>query len=356
LINQTAEGMAMPSLNLAFLSQRKLILASILASICSVSLLAGGPAVAEICNRSADNSWTVAPDFRGDKARTQLSGAACNESLSRCIAANDEKIYAQLFTVSGSRIIPDASSVDLIATDDEPDTEGAAYASGSFYITGSHGNSRRKNKPNEQSYVVVRVNAASGKVDARSTKWRGAIFKSAKLGPYAGQRLKDGGPGGAGGANVEGIAVWNDRMYLGFRGPSVGNNAYALSAPLREVFDNPGTELNARDHEIALGKRTGIRDLAAVDSGLLILTGPVNEPDGKDPKEEAPVRSIFHWNPETGKLDLLAQLDPLPPDVKAETLVVLPNDGDKARFRALLIFEGIANGGPFECSFSRPKE
>lgn len=337
----------MPSLSRAHLSRCKLILAA----ICSASLLAAGPALSQICERSADNIWTVESDFRGNKARTQLSGAACNEAISRCIAANDEKTYAQFFTVSGSKIIPDAS-IDLIAGDDEPDAEGAAYAGGSFYITGSHGNSRRRNKPNEESYVVARVNAESGTVDAHSRKWRGAIFRSEKLKPYAAQPLKDGGPGQAGGANVEGIAVWRDRMYLGFRGPSVGNNAYALSASLGEVFNNPDKDMSARDHEIALGEKTGIRDLAAVDSGLLILTGPVNEPDNEGEKVD---RSIFHWNPETGKLDRLAQLSPLTNGAKAETLVVLPDNGDKGRFRVLLIFEGPPNGDPFECSFPKPK-
>lgn len=314
---------------------------------------AGGPAVSQVCQRSAENGWTVNPPFRGDKARTQLSGAACNETLSRCIAANDEKVYAQSFSVSGSTIVPD-SSIDLIPGDDEPDAEGAAYATGSFYVTGSHGNSRRKNKPNDASYIVVRINAASGAVDGRSVKWRNAIFKSDKLANYAGKSLKDGGPDQAGGVNVEGIAVWKDRMYLGFRGPSVSGNAYALSAPLKAVFDDPKVELDAKDHAIALGDKTGIRDLAAVDSGLLILTGPVNEPDEKDNKDVRVERLIFHWNPETGKLDRLAQLSPLPKDVKAETLVVLP-DSDNSQFRVLLIFEGAPNGDPFECRFLRPK-
>ena len=321
------------------------------ASICSAFLMAATAAASEVCKRPAQNSWTVAHPFRGDKARTQLSGAACNKSLSRCIAVNDEKVYAQLFTVSESRITPDASSIDLIAGDDEPDTEGAAFASGSFYVTGSHGNSRKKNKPNEPSYVVVRINAASGAVDGHSTKWRNAIFNSEKLKPYAGQSLKDGGPGQAGGANVEGIAVWKERMYLGFRGPSVGKKAYALSAPIKEIFEKDDKELSAKDHEIELGEKTGVRDLAAVDTGLLILTGPLNEPEG----DEKVSRSILHWNPDSGKLDTIAQLDPLPKDVKAETLVVLPDNGDKSRFRVLLIFEGLADGSPFECSFARPK-
>ncbi len=321
------------------------------AAVCSVCLVATGSAASETCKRSADNSWKVAHHFRGDKARTQLSGAACNETLSRCVVVNDEKVYAQLFAVSGTKITPDASSIDLIAGEDEPDAEGAAFANGSFFVTGSHGNSRKKNKPNEKSYIVVRINAASGAVDGQSMKWRDAIFNSEKLKPFAAQPLKDGGPGQAGGANVEGIAVWNERMYLGFRGPSVGKTAYALSAPLNEVFANDDKKLTAKDHEIELGEKTGIRDLAAADTGVLILTGPVNEPDGDEKVE----RSIRHWNPESGKVDTLARLEQLPKGQKAETLVVLPDNGDRSRFRVLLIFEGAEDGDPFECSFARPK-
>src|SRR5258707_335798 len=80
----------------------------------------------------------------------------------------------------------------------------------------------------------------------------------------AAQPLKDGGPEKAGGANVEGIALWENRMYLGFRGPSVGNKAFILSAPESEVFAKSDDALVATDHEVELGARAGIRDLAAV--------------------------------------------------------------------------------------------
>ena len=302
-------------------------------------------ALAQTCGPASGKTWTVESNFKGDKARTQLSGAACNiaAQVPQCLVVNDEKTYAQRFTISGTTLVP-GQSIDLIEGDDEPDAEGAAFWKGSFYVTGSHGNSRKKNKPNEASYVAVRIDATSGKVD-RSDKFRKAIFASGKLGPFAAQPLKDGGPGQAGGANVEGIAVLGDRIYLGFRGPSVGKSAFLLSAPESEVFSNSNAPLTAKDHEVELGARTGIRDLAAVSTGLLILSGPVNEEDVKP--------AIFHWNPENGKIDRLAAVE-TPAGAKAETLLVL-NDTANDSFRVLLIFEGPANGAPIECQIAKPK-
>jgi Protein of unknown function (DUF3616) len=307
--------------------------------------LSAPAAFAQSCTPASWKSWSVQSNFRGDKARTQLSGAACDATASRCIAVNDEKEYAQFFTMSGSAITP-GNTVDLVTGDDEPDAEGAAFAGDFFYVTGSHGSSRKKNKPNDASYVVARIDAKSGLVNARSAKWRGAISASKELGPYAGQPLKDGGPDKAGGANVEGIAVWKDRMYLGFRGPSIGSKAFLLSAPVAEVFSDPNIALAARSQTVTLGARAGIRDLAAVPTGLLILSGPVDD--------EPVTPAIYHWNPETETLDMLAQLTTLAAGVKAETILVLGNN-EEGKYRVMLIFEGAANGGPVECSIPKPK-
>lgn len=311
-----------------------------------IGIFSMSSAFAQACTPATWKAFSVQSNFRGDKAREQLSGAACDETLSRCIAVNDEKEYAQFFAISGTAITP-GTSFDFAKGGEEPDAEGAAFAGGYFYVAGSHGNSRKKNNPNAASYVVARIDAKSGLVDGSSTKWRGAISRSAKLGPYAAQPLKNGGPDNAGGANAEGVAVWKDRMYLGFRGPSVRDTAYILSAALGDVFTSPEKDMTAADHEIKLGPRAGIRDLAAVQTGLLILSGPVND--------EAVTPSIFHWNPETNKLDMLVQLAALPASTKVETIVVLRDGADQSQYQVLLLFEGAKNGRPVECSLPKPK-
>lgn len=308
-----------------------------------LGLASATPAAAQMCGPDTWKAWSVTPNFRGDKARREISGAACDHAAGRCIAVNDQRPFAQLFSISGRTITP-GDSVDLIPGDTEPDAEAAAFADGRFYVSGSHGNSRRENKPNEPSYVVARINVQTGAVDARSDKWRNAISASAELGPYAAKKLDGGGPDGAGGANIEGLAVWKGRMYLGFRGPSVSGKAFLMSAPIDDVFSS-GAALAAATHSIRLGDRTGIRDLAAVETGLLILSGPVNN--------DALAPLIWHWNPESGALELLGQVSDLPEDIKAETILVLP-DSDAARHRLLLFFEGDKNGRPAECSVPKP--
>ncbi|OQW55150.1 MAG: hypothetical protein A4S14_13660 [Proteobacteria bacterium SG_bin9] len=302
------------------------------------------PAIAQMCGPDTWKAWTVTQNFRGDRAREEISGVACDLAASRCIAVNDHRPFAQLFSISGRTITP-GDSVDLIPGDVEPDAEAAAFADGRFYVAGSHGNSRRTNEANEPSYVVARINAQTGTVEARSDKWRNAISSSAELGPYAAKKLDGGGPGGAGGANIEGLAVWKGRMYLGFRGPSIGGKAFVMSAALDDVFSGGTASLTATTHSLRLGDRTGIRDLAAVETGLLVLSGPVND--------EAVTPLIWHWNPESGALDLLGQVSDLPEDVKAETILALPSS-DASRYRLLLFFEGEKNGKPAECSVPKP--
>ncbi len=81
------------------------------------------------------------------------------------------------------------------------------------------------------------------------------------------------------GVNIEGIAVKDGRMYLGLRGPSENDSAYVISVDARAAFA-PDQELEATADKLQLGPDTGIRDLAAVADGLLVLTGPVNTTEG----------------------------------------------------------------------------
>ena len=64
-------------------------------------------------------------DFKGDEARQQLSGAACAKTdppLSSCIVVNDQKKYAQFFSVVGDTIVPGAV-IKLSDAEDDPDLE-----------------------------------------------------------------------------------------------------------------------------------------------------------------------------------------------------------------------------------------
>lgn len=94
-------------------------------------------------------------------------------------------------------------------------------------------------------------------------------------------------------------------------------------------------------NRLKLGNETGIRDLAAVDGGILILSGPVND--------QKVIPAIYFWNDQTDDLRLLAQLE-IPEklkEFKAETLLILRDEKGQP-FRALVMFDGAENGGPTE--------
>ncbi|MGB9369376.1 MAG: DUF3616 domain-containing protein [Xanthobacteraceae bacterium] len=299
-------------------------------------------------------AWSVRGNFeKGEEARTNLSGAACTTRappFRSCLIVNDQKNYAQFFHVDGTKLIPGAVVRLRDGGDGDPDLEGAAYDSGFFYAIGSHGRTRWANKPNDTSYAVFRFPVR------KSGKPKFAMSENSAAGVQSSERLRAAirdaeGPGAfydkplaQNGVNIEGIAVKDGRMHLGFRGPSVEGRGFILSADADAVFGKK--TLRAKVHALPLGATTGIRDLAAVRDGVLILTGPVND--------QPVTPAVFLWNQKTGALKKLGALA-IPEEYKkhkAETLLVLRDEKNKP-YRVLVMFDGPENGGPTEYEIPR---
>jgi hypothetical protein len=313
-------------------------------------------AVAQAKLESAPAAWTVSGKFKKDEeARINISGAACAAKappFDSCIVVNDQKKYAQFFSIDGTVINP-GKVIRLLDKDakGDPDAEGAAYDNGNFYITGSHGRSRHDpDDHNKSSYVVFRF-----PVDKTTGKPAFHVSDDDVVGVEASRRLRDvikdkvgaffDRPLDENGVNIEGIAVKDGRMYLGLRGPSDNGNAIIISVDADAVFA-PDQDLNARAEKLHLGPATGIRDLATVSDGLLVLTGPVNK------QEVTP--SVRHWNPKTAALGQprALKIPDLGTDAKAETLLVL-RDVDGEPWRVLVMFDGPENGAPTEYRIPR---
>jgi hypothetical protein len=305
--------------------------------------------------------WTVSKNFKKnvekdkpkDQPRANLSGAACvptTPKFTSCLIANDEKKYAQFFSIDGSRLKPQ----DLIRLSDEkkdPDAEGVAYADGFFYVIGSHGRSRHSDSDNDSSYVVFRipVDPATGVskfepdeeevVGVESSgRLRKALRKSDTIGDFFDEPLAEGG------INIEGIAVRNGRMHLGLRGPSHKGAAFVLSVDAAAVFSK-GSNLDSKVTRLPLGENTGIRDLAAVSDGILILAGPTRT-------EKVPY-SVWFWNGTDTNARLLRTLDLSGVDEEAKAEILLVLEEDATQVRVLVMFDGIENGGPM--SFKIPR-
>jgi Protein of unknown function (DUF3616) len=333
--------------------RRKVLTGPFACAAATLVWLAAAPAQQII--QPAGPAWSVQPKFeKNADARKAISGAACAPTLPPvCLAANDEKKYAQFFSIKDTTLAP-AEVIRLVPNQengfefDELDAEGVAYDDGFFYVVGSHGAPRKSGKPVDASRFFVfrfKVNEQSGKPEfrfsdehvdtkaiAKSSKLRDVIRKAPPLASFAEKPLND-----ENGANIEGIAVKGPAIFLGFRGPVVGANAFILAVDANGVF-GPG-DLDFAIHPIPLGEQTGIRDLAALKTGMLVLSGPAPDVAG--------AYGISHWNEQSRAWKPLATLGGIPSGGKPESLIVL-DENDPQHYRVLVLIEGIENAHPLE--------
>ncbi|MCK9605034.1 MAG: DUF3616 domain-containing protein [Methylomonas sp.] len=200
----------------------------------------------------------------------------------------------------------------------EIDIEGLAYADGYLWLTGSHSLKRNKPKPDQNvnrnqnrlaniiregnRFLIARIQIETHKGSYRlgkTHKKRSAaslqgdkndneLTKALAHDPHLAAFLSI--PGKDNGFDIEGLAVINDRLFLGLRGPVLRGWAVILEIEL----DGQGRHLQTigpnrqlyRKHFLQLGG-LGIRDLCFRNADLLILAGPSMALDG-------PV-SVFCW-------------------------------------------------------------
>jgi hypothetical protein len=267
---------------------------------------------------------TVTLDFDGgSKKELSLSGAASvGEYL---FLAPDEGSSIPRLRPEGRGSYGRRASFPLRAllplpggAEDELDLEGMDYADGYLWVVGSHGGVRTKidddtdlddvpgllaqvDRPASRQVLIrlaldaddvpTAVVADTNGVD-RTSAWlgdgqdglRAALVRDRHLGAFLDTPGKDNG------IDVEGLAVLEDRVLLGMRGPVLRGWAVVLeihpetsaSEPTRfRLGPVPGSPPGDpyRKHFLDLGG-LGVRDLARHGDDLLILTGPTMVLDG----------------------------------------------------------------------------
>jgi hypothetical protein len=308
--------------------------------------------------------WTVQPAFgQNGEGRDNISGATCMAippvSRTPCLVVNDSTNFAQIFSVVGTTIHP-GSTVGVTSAPPPgtlaftPNVEGAGHDDRFFYVVSSRGRAGSPGQP-DTSFLVARFGIDAGTPPPPappvpfasvttvggiqiSDRIRAALTAGIAVPNLAGQQIDRTN------AEIEGIAVTEHQsrpvpervLHLGFRAPVLGGNAFLVSALVDDVFATSGP-LNPTVTPLALGGNIGIRDLAAVSDGLLILAGP-----GRSLTDRA---SLFHWNDATGQLKQLAIIAE-PANRNGEALLVLQEDPEFIRF--LVMFDGLTNGGPLE--------
>lgn len=348
--------------------------------VCSFLLASHLPAVAE--------NWKVDGKLRGELKRASdfeksedVSGIACDNSMPLprlCLAVDDETQGAQIVLLRDGELRA-GGFIPLIVAQfgGEPlelDAEGVAFDSGHFYVVGSHGRPRHKDDPAKEakkkpendakaaaSRQIFRISLPASAVDMENGEMIGKadITPSSVLATILADQpdLKSfyDKPLDKNGVTIEGIAVRDQQLFIGMRGPVLGTDAIVLSVAEAAVFD--GRRAEPELLRLALGKDTsgqprGVRDLVRYRNGFLVLAGPVN-----DPPEETPVRAgdyaIYSWDGK-GRPDRRVDLDVYGKKFKPEAL--LPLDGNAGRVRVLLMFDGAEEGfpTPIEIDLNRP--
>jgi hypothetical protein len=368
----------------------------IVAAIGLLASLAGGAQAQDLAiplvKMEIDGNFSVE---EGKPPAIDISGMGCvplQGDIRTCLVINDENKAAQFATI-GKDGIAVGGPIPLIGNKPDPKTfgsapnetcnkvddfadldgEGVAYAAPFFYVVGSHGCGRTKNKFRESSFILarVRVDAQGRPVNPSGRLLEEKEFSSAVETTYRVSDLLKASPvvagffardlEGANGLNIEGVAVDGDQIWFGLRGPvtpdtrkpeAKGDRAFIVGGSVADLFSkNPsGAAPTLKSFDLS---GLGIRDLAMLpDKRLLVLAGAGHGEEVlfklyvADPIKET-VKPIGTLATVTGpgKKGKIAT-------GKAEGVTLLDVTGGAAS--AVFLFDGIADGSPHLAKFAIP--
>lgn len=258
------------------------------------------------------------------------------------------------YVVGEDILLPDVDKND----GRELDIEGIAVDGNFIYVVGSH--SARRNRANSnKSYKRNRKTFNQGKVkEEPSRDWLHRIEVNQQVQPVAKMSISlrdvisnhkalkafSAIPSKENGVDIEGVAVADGWVYVGFRGPVFRDNYVPV---LKFKFDQH--EKSAILFFVKLDGG-GIRDMASVQDGFLIVSGPVGDAPGP--------YQVYHWNgldmvPGKDLADTKGYINKLGnievSKGKAEGILALEverGSDDDCQYKFMIIFDGIINGNP----------
>jgi hypothetical protein len=315
-----------------------------------------------------DEDWKVDKRLLGKEGKksVDVSGIACTTSSGfprQCLVIDDDLQNAQFVIVEDGKLHA-GDAVRLIHNefDHKPlelDGEGVAFYKDAFYVIGSHGHPRKHTEdckdqtPSEENtakisaasqIVRIRLNDEVGKrlsmhdvLEVKATpKLRQIMIDNEMLRPFVDKCIE---PKDGNGVTIEGIAVMDDRLYVGFRGPSLRGGAPILSVPLAMLFGDHTGEADLA--VVSLEEGRGIRDLAPYKDGLLVLAGPRGSEQGK--------YDVHWWDRRHNGLepvrmkplgDITKQAGADKPDKERKPEGLLPLDQPGGQLRLLILSDG----------------
>ncbi|WP_130536342.1 DUF3616 domain-containing protein [Thiomicrorhabdus indica] len=233
------------------------------------------------------NSFAASFDIEGKLSidNRNISGLVITDSFAAM--ATDEGTAIQILSNNNGKFVADSSGVINLTSDNlELDLEGLAWEEPYLYAIGSHSKKRKKIKddasekknlkrlapiisePSRHKLFQIELSPAGKVLNIQSKSLDEFISENEILAPFVVLPSKENG------IDIEGIAVKDKQLWIGFRGPVLrGNYATILELELKpKKFKLKKLELKL----VNLGG-LGIRDMVATPNGLKVLAGPVNE-------------------------------------------------------------------------------
>ncbi len=303
-------------------------------------------------------------------APTQISGIAVADKY--LIIGADEGVAIQLLMGSNdSNRYTAVDPIPLIDVDDGDDTEidieGIARSGNSYVVLGSHSRQRATVDPNDPNSLDREYEKNRDRLEATEAKQRrNSIFRlsldpdsgqlaseiertsldeflaeNETLAPFSQIASKENG------IDFEGIVIDGDRLLVGCRGPVLRLGHVPI---LKFSFDSPA------DVELLYVNLDGlgVRDMARVDDGFLIVAGPVGD---------VPHRyRLYHWDgrdclPGTDRdtpqgLTTLLGTIPTAIGLEAEGIAVMEENDDA--YKVLIVYDSAPGGNPTLFRVAKP--
>jgi hypothetical protein len=271
--------------------------------------------------------------MRGFQEDKDLSGMASWDGV-HCLVCSDELREIQTGRIDGNTIHGGAAVTLLQGSGTEVDAEGVAVSrdGNCYYVTGSHGVGKRSGDVEMSRSTVFRipVNPATGQPAGAVTS--GSLLPwlrdNPELRPTIAKSLQ------ANGFNIEGLTYRGGKLWFGVRAPNLNGDAFVIEAEPGSLF--AGTP-KATLHRLKVGAGLGLREIAALRDGFLIVTGAALSDVGRDDSF-----ALWLWNSAgAGNPKFIGELPA--PSGKAEGLFIL--DEAAGHIDVLVIFDGAKGGG-----------
>lgn len=223
-----------------------------------------------------------------------LSGCAANGPLLWTVSDEGRTIaclerHDSNYSLTGSIKIDHWVSEIPGEKGDELDLESLDFASGFLWVCGAHCKVRRKPQTDEllnseirerkSRRLLARIAFESDGRTPTRVDLRKVLEEDLFLSPYRELPTKENG------IDIEGMAVIDDRIFVGLRGPLVGGFAVVFELYLDDRF----RIASLKRHFLKLDG-LAVRELARVNASLLVIAGPVGESQGPF--------ALYRWNPE----------------------------------------------------------